>query len=198
LQRGAAKVVTTASKVLDPNRALREARAAFDLTPTAQNQMRLASALLDAGQAEAAADNYADCLNGPFGSDLEIRLGAARACFACGRLDQALTHLKFIRQNDEKFNPEPVSLLLARSYVVQGQRDAAKSELESAVARFGSFESKAEYAIWAATFGETELATRLQLELQSVMKHWSRHTREMNLPTVRRLDEVFKLAKKSA
>jgi hypothetical protein len=30
------------------------------------------------------------------------------------------------------------------------------------------------------------------------MKHWSRHTREMNLPTVRRLDEVFKLAKKSA
>ena len=42
LQHGARKVVASAAKALDPTRELREARAAFDYTPTAQNQMRLA------------------------------------------------------------------------------------------------------------------------------------------------------------
>lgn len=36
-------------KSLDPGRDVREARSAFDLTPTAHNQMRLAAALLEAG-----------------------------------------------------------------------------------------------------------------------------------------------------
>lgn len=44
VDRGARKVAAVVSKVLDPTRELREARQAFEYTPTAQNQMRLASA----------------------------------------------------------------------------------------------------------------------------------------------------------
>ena len=40
LERGARKVVAVVGKVLDPTRELRDARAAFDYTPTAQNQRR--------------------------------------------------------------------------------------------------------------------------------------------------------------
>ncbi|MFO1338365.1 MAG: hypothetical protein U1F53_09020 [Burkholderiaceae bacterium] len=79
LERGARQAVAKAAKALDPTRELREARAAFEYTPTAQHQMRLAAALLDAGQAEEAATNYEACLKGPFASDLEIRWGAAQA-----------------------------------------------------------------------------------------------------------------------
>ncbi|MEO8808101.1 MAG: STAS domain-containing protein [Burkholderiaceae bacterium] len=58
LDHGACRVVAAAARSLDPTRELREARAAFDCTPTAQNQMRLASPLLDAGSADEAATNY--------------------------------------------------------------------------------------------------------------------------------------------
>ena len=79
LQHGARKAVSAAAKTLDPGRSLREARQAYDFTPTAQNQMRLAAALLGAGNAEEAAITYEACLNGPFSGDLEIRYGAAQA-----------------------------------------------------------------------------------------------------------------------
>ena len=47
LDHGTRKVVAAAAKTLDPTRELRAAHAAFEYTPTAQNQMRLASALLE-------------------------------------------------------------------------------------------------------------------------------------------------------
>ena len=55
LERGARRAVAAAGKVLDPTRELRDARAAYEFTPTAQNEMRLASALLEGGLAEEAA-----------------------------------------------------------------------------------------------------------------------------------------------
>ena len=54
LQRQAGKAVKSAVKALDPTRELREAADAYAYAPTAQNQMRLAAAQLDAGQTEAA------------------------------------------------------------------------------------------------------------------------------------------------
>jgi hypothetical protein len=48
LERGAMKAVSAAVHAIDPTREVREARADFDDAPTAQNQMRLAAALLEA------------------------------------------------------------------------------------------------------------------------------------------------------
>jgi hypothetical protein len=187
LDHGARKVVAAAAKTLDPTRELREARAAFDYTPTAQNQMRLAGALLDSGQAVDAAQNYDACLKGPFASDLEIRLGAARASFACERFNETITHLEFIRRTNPDFRADQVSLLLARALGGAGRTIEARAEFEAAVARFGSFESRAEYAIWAATAGDTTTTARLRTELDSAMARWNRHTRELNKPLLRRL-----------
>lgn len=191
LERGARKVVAAAAKTLNPTRELKEAHAAFDYTPTAQNQMRLASALLEAGQALEAAQNYDACLKGPFASDLEIRLGASRAYFACERYAEAITHLEFIRKTDSAFRAEQVSLMLAQALAGAGRSADARAEFESAVDRFGSFESRAEYAIWAAAAGDVATSARLQVELQRSMDRWNRHTRELNKPLLRRLNASF-------
>ena len=55
LSHGARKTMSAAARTLDPGRELREARQAYEYTPTAQNQMRLAAALLEAGDAAEAA-----------------------------------------------------------------------------------------------------------------------------------------------
>ena len=195
LQHGARKVVASAAKALDPTRELRDARAAFDYTPTAQNQMRLAAALLDAGQVEEATASYEACLSGQFANDLDIRLGAARANFAAGKFARAAEHLEFIRNADPDFRAEQVSLLLARSLSEAGQRMEAKAEFEFAAKQFGGFDTKAEYLIWALAANDRELAARLQIEVQRAMERWNRHTKELNRSMLRRLDAAYELAR---
>lgn len=194
LERGARKAVAAAVKVLDPERELREARAAFDYTPTAQNQMRLALALLEAGQAQEAAAHYEACLKGPFASDAEIRFGAARAWVECGRYAQAIAHLQGIRQNDPGFRPEPLALLLARALGSEGRTPEARAEFEAAAQRFGSFDARAEYAIWAVGIGDTATAQRLKAEIEHATQRWSRHHRELNAAMVRRLEQAWATA----
>src|SRR5664279_3909970 len=115
LEHGARKVVAAAARSLDPTRELREAKATFEYTPTAQNQMRLALAQLEAGAAEEAAANYEACLKGPFASDREIRFCAARAFVESGRYDSAIGHLEELRKGDAHFRAEQIGILMARA-----------------------------------------------------------------------------------
>lgn len=196
LERGARSAVAIAAKSLDPTRELREARAAFDYTPTAQNQMRLARALLDNGAAEEAASHYEACLKGPFAEDAEIKLCAAQAFMHSGRAAQAVGHLEAIKTRDANFRAEQVSLLLARSLALAGRQADAKQEFEYALRRFGSFEAHAEFAIWAYSVGDNTVSVAMQNEVDTIMSHWSRHSRELNQPTVQRLKAAAELARK--
>jgi hypothetical protein len=198
LQRGAMKAVSAAMNVLDPQREVREARAAFDETPTAQNQMRLASALLAVGDAKAAAAEYESCLSGPFASDPEIRYGAARAFVECQRFGDALRYLEPLRQERPDFRPEPVALLIARSLAGLSRTAEARREFEAAVARFGTYEAKAEYAIWAYAIGDRDTAGRLQAELEKIAARWNTLTRELNEQSEQRLRAARDLAARQA
>ena len=191
LEHGARKAVASAAKAIDPTRELRAARDAFDFTPTAQNQMRLAAALLEAGETQEAAAMYEACLQGAFAGDLEIRLGAARALLANGDADKAVAHLDYVRRTDRNYRPEQTCVLLAQAYAASGRNAEARAEFEAAVERFGSFEARAEFAIWAAGAGEFQLAHKLQNELQATMDRWNKHTHTMNLPLIRRLESAF-------
>ena len=197
LDHGARKAVAVAARVLDPERELREARDAFDQTPTAQNQMRLAAALLDRGMADEAAQNYEACLKSPFATDGEIRLGAARAFLECGRAAEAATHLEAIRRDDPNFRPELVALLLGRAYAGLGRQDDARGELEGAAQRYGSFDARAEFAIWAYGVGDAALAARLQAEIDDIVRRWNGATRELNSTTLRRLQTAQSQARKT-
>ena len=187
LQHGGRKAIAAVGRVLDPTRELREAREAFSFTPTAQNQMRLAAALLEAGDAKEAAANYEACLKGPFASDPEIKFAASRAFFDSGQFERAIGHLQQVRAADPHFRTEQLSLLLARALAASGQQAQAGAEFASAAKRHGSFEAQAEYALWAIATGDKALADQLLADLDDTMKRWSGHTRELQMPLVRRL-----------
>lgn len=198
LERGAMKAVSAAVRAIDPTREVREAKAAFEDSPTAQNQMRLAAALLEVGEAQAAAQQYESCLKGPFASDAEIRFGAARAFVECQRYTDALRYLEALRVERPDFRAEAVSLLLGRSLAGLSRHDEARREFESAVSKFGTFESKAEYAIWAYAIGDTSTSERLHSELEKIASRWNPLTRELNAPVVRRLTAAKAFASKTA
>ncbi|MBP7967863.1 MAG: hypothetical protein KAZ24_00210 [Brachymonas sp.] len=191
IRRGVSKVASAALQTLDPGKALREARKAYTLTPTAQNRMQLAQCLLDDDQPGEAAGHYEACLKGPFANDPEIRLGAASARLANGQAAMALELLLFIREQHPQFRPEAVTMALAKAHAAMGQREQARQLFDEAAQRFGSFEAHAEYAIWAADSGQAELAQQQYAELQAIMQHWqsNRHAKALNRALLRRLEQ---------
>lgn len=190
------RVMTAAAKALDPKREIRDAKAAFEDMPTAQNQVRLAEVQLELGMSDAAAENYKACLKGPFLSSLEIRFGAARAFVECKRYQEALEHLEAIQDIDQAFRREAISLLFARAYAGMGRNEEARAKFESILASYGTFESRAEYAIWALTNGDTATAARLQVEIDRITKRWSPQARELNAAAMHRLNDALELSGK--
>lgn len=198
LERGAMKAVSAAARALDPGKDVRAARADFEATPTAQNQMRLAAALLETGAAEEAAQHYARALKGPFASDPDIRYGAARALVECQRFAEALAHIDMLRRERPEYRPDAVSLLLARAWAGTGKAAEAREVFERSIDRFGTFEAHAEYAIWALATGDAALAARLQTQIDKITSRWNAMNRELNDPVMRRLKAAQQLATRAA
>ena len=191
LDRGIRRATLAAKNALDPGRELREAEQAFDLTPTAQNQLRFAQALLNAGFSAHAQQEFEACLKGPFSEDPDIRFGAARAMLQNGRGAHAADLLGAVQRQNPAYRAEQVSLLLARAHAAAGRNEDARREFVSAISRFGSFEARAEYALWALQIHDVETALGLQTEIGNATKHWNSHTRSLNKAMMGRLDDAF-------
>ncbi len=188
LQHGARKAGAAIQKSLDPGRELRDAQDAFDLTPTAHNQMRLAAALLDAGKIAQAVELYDACLRGPFAGDAEIGVGAARAKLANKEPQAAIGVLVALRARQPNFRSEQIGLLLASAYEAAGRQEEAGAEYEAMTQRFGSIEARAGLALWAIAQGQRALAERELKELDHARKHMNKFTRGLHQHLFKRLD----------
>ncbi len=179
IDRSVKQVSNIAISLLDPTRELRDARQAFDLTPTVQNRMRLAAALDGAGEYNEAVQQFDECLNGPFANDPEVCFGAAKAKFHNKQPHLAIELLHDIRNKHSSFRPEELSILLAQSYADSKDNANAKIEFEHANATFGSAETRARYALWAANSGDIQTAKSLRATLEKDWQHWNKHTRSL-------------------
>jgi len=188
LDHSAAKAGRALQASLDPGREVRDAQRAFELTPTAHNQMRLANALLETGQAAKAAEQYDACLQGPFARDAELRLGAARARLAGGNAGGAIALLEALAAEQPGFRPEQVGILLGQAYAAAGRQDEAGSQFAAAAQRSGSLEARAELAIWALANGKPQVAGPELEEIERTRKHMPSHSRRLNGELFRRVD----------
>ena len=188
LDHSAAKAGRAQQASLDPGREVRDAQRAFELTPTAHNQMRLANALLETGQAAKAAEQYDACLQGPFARDAELRLGAARARLAGGNAGGAIALLEALAAEQPGFRPEQVGILLGQAYAAAGRQDEAGSQFAAAAQRFGSLDARAELAIWALANGKPQVAGPELEEIERTRKHMPSHSRRLNGELFRRVD----------
>jgi hypothetical protein len=167
--RGARAATRAISQLVDPNRAVREARTDFDRSPTVAHRMRLGAALLDAGNAAEALAHYQAAVSGPFASDPALLQGLARAQFASGNASAAQDTLEklFAANPLARQQPEP-ALLYARALASICASDAAPRCL---------------YADWLAARSDEadrRRARELYAEIVHDARHWPRHAREHN------------------
>lgn len=188
IDSGVRKAGAIIARTLDPGRELREAREAFDLTPTAHNQMRLAGALFEAGQVAQACEQYDACLRGPFARDAEIGMGAARARMANGQPQAAIGLLQDVAANHPAFRPEQVGLLLAKALDGAGRTADAGNQFGAMAQRFNTIESHGEYYLWAVEHGDRGTAAGALKELAHLRKHAAPYTLGLHQDLLRRVD----------
>jgi len=198
LDRNVGHAARTFAKSLDPGRELRDARHAFDLSPTVQNRLRLGKALLASGSPAEAIVQFDACLQGPFANDPEIRFNGALARLDSRQAAPALELLVGLGKTHPDFRAEAVSLLTARALSDLGRNDEARREFESALSRFDSIEVRARYAIWAAQAGDLATAQRMRDELSKSEKYWDRHTRSFHQELFRRVDAALDAGRRAA
>lgn len=188
IERQARHAGRALQRSIDPNRDVREAQEAFDLTPTAHNRMRLAGALLEAGQAAQAAAQYEACLQGPFAGDADVIHGAARAHAANGRPEAAISLLAPLQSRQPAYRAEEVGLVLGRAYAALGRQEEAGKQFTAAAHRFGSIEARVELALWALANGGAAVAEQELKEIAHARRHMSKQTLGTHRDLFRRLD----------
>jgi hypothetical protein len=181
--RGARTATRAISQLVDPNRAVREARTDFDRAPTVAHRMRLGAALLDAGNAAEALEHYQAAVSGPFSTDPALLQGLARAQFASGNASatQATLEKLFAANPLARQQSEP-ALLYARALATIGA-PGARAAFEMALTSASDAAPRCLYADWLAARpdeADRQRARELYAEIVHDARHWPRHAREHN------------------
>ena len=195
LERGMNKGFKSAKKALintiDPGKNLREATAAFDLTPTAQNQMALANAHLENGNVDAAVKHFDACLSGPFSNDPFVLLGAAQAKLLQNQAQDTLDLIAKLKNINKDYQAEKVALLAAQAYAALDRHPEAMNTFAQAHQQFGSFEVQARYALWALSQNNLAVAEQLKADIERTAQYWNAHTRDLNKALLSELKRSF-------
>ncbi|MBN3803941.1 hypothetical protein GXB81_12880 [Paraburkholderia sp. Ac-20336] len=181
--RGARVATQAITQFVDPNRALREARAAFDRAPTVQHRMRLGEALLAAGEAREALEHFQAAANGPFANDPVLLLGLARSQFALRDYTAAdATLANLFSGNPQARNQGEPALLYARTLAALGA-PGTRAAFEQALTCASDVAPRCLFADWLATQADAadrQRAESLYAEIVQDARHWPRHAREHN------------------
>jgi hypothetical protein len=186
----ARKAYRAMEKVLDPDRELRDATREYEISPSVQNRMRLATAELNKGNAAAARHHYRACLNGPLADDPDLLAGLARAEVETGEGDAALRSLDALARARPDFHPDTVALLRARACALSRPQAETLAAFEAAAQLGSGLEAKARFIEWLVSVGQLDAARRIQADIEQSNKHWPAHARDLNAPW-------FKLARQA-
>lgn len=181
--RGARAASRAIKQIVDPHRAVREAREAFDRAPTVDHRMRLGAALLDVGNAAEALEHYQAAANGPFASDPALLEGLARAQLAVSRHAEAQATLeRLFAANPQARDQSEPSLLYARALAALGA-PGTRDAFERALTNASDVAPRCLFADWLSKQSDPadrERAKSLYSEIVHDARHWPRHARDHN------------------
>lgn len=161
----ARRVKSAVRDTLDPGRAYREAKAAYDDVPTVANIARLAQAAAGMGEHAEAERLYAEAAQGMHAEDASLLTGRAEALVELGRNDEALRLLLQVGDLGEKYRTARAGLLMARAYHGLGRLREAEDAFAWALERAVGLEASARYAAFLAEQGRKAEAAEIMADL---------------------------------
>mgnify|MGYP003336229221 CR=1 FL=1 len=162
----ARRMAKAASETLDPGRAYREAKAAYDDAPTVQNMMKLAEASGAHGRWAEAEGLYAQASQGLYADDPALLFGRARALLELDRPADALAELQKLEKDREGRISPQAELALARALHGVGRNEEAERAFKSAAQRVPGLEAMARYTAFLAEQGRQAEARETLAEIE--------------------------------
>lgn len=183
-------VARRVTRALDPQRELRLAQDAFETAETADNRVRLAEALIDAGRAPDAVPVLQAALRGIHADDPSIQVRLARALLESGRAGEARALLDDVIARNPTFRSQDGHLVYARAVAAEGDRTKAKSEFDTLIGYGSGFEPHMHYAETLHAWGEVEAAEAVRTAALARAKRQPAYVRRMNKPWLTRLQRL--------
>jgi hypothetical protein len=146
------------SRALDPDREVREARAALDDLDTAENRKRLADALVATNSFAEARELYESTLTGAHADDPALMMGLARALFGLEDYAAVRHTLDRLRAAWPNFQSAEGHMLYARAHEEMGELDQALDEYEALTGYFRGEEARLRYGLLLLRMGRDEEA----------------------------------------
>lgn len=134
------------AKTLNPDGELKRRAEELATTETVDNKSKLADECLNKGMFDEAIALYLSALSSQYANDPKLLFGLARAYFYNANHADAKQILDRIVSNAPKYHRQEVDLLLARSYVVLGNRDEAERLFSQLKATSVGLEAKFRFA----------------------------------------------------
>jgi hypothetical protein len=160
-------------QAMDPTRELRDAQAAFDLTPTIGNRIRLAGASADMGDWTNAERLYKDSLQGQFEDDPAALPGWARTLVELNRPKEAMETINRLRVLGREGPTE--ALIFAQAAEALGENDDAQDAYAFAAPRIATLEAQARYVRFLRINGQDVAAARELQEFDARLARVPRH-----------------------
>ena len=171
----ARKVGRAARETLDPMRIYRDAKTAYDDTPTVHNQMRLAAAAAELGRNDEAETLYRQAMQGVHEDDPALLLGRAKALVELGRPAEALSFLERLGAQGKEGETPQAQLALARTYEGLGRIDEAARAYDWTAARLPGLEGVARQAAFLARTGRRGQAQEALAEIDRRLSRANPH-----------------------
>jgi len=165
----------TVIEKLDPERELRAAQQALDITDTMANRLRVADALTALGRHSEALPLY----QRGAGPRPDFRTGEklARSLFLNDKPEEALSVVDALPKVTGQSDRDRAALLRARILEDLGRNDEALEHYAEVVDRVPGDEARCRYAALLMKIGRKDEARRVLEDVEHRMKYLDRHTR---------------------
>lgn len=168
--RRARQVKAAAVRVLDPERAVRNAREKVETSDTVANRAALGDALAELGRWSEAATHYEIADGRAPAPDRSLKLRLARAYFEAGRDARARTLIEALPASASASDTDRARLLLARVLEQQGETDRALALYADVGARLPGAEAQCRQAALLIRLERKSAAVPVLAEVERRMK----------------------------
>jgi hypothetical protein len=165
-------------RMLDPDRALRQASAEVEISGNVDARRRLAEELFGRGQYDSAIEVYGGGLKGIFEHDPTLLLGLARAQFAKQDFAAARATLERLTGHNPDFKSADAELLYARTLDALGALEEAERVYAASAAGYPGAEARVRYGLLLKKRGKLPEAQRVLKDLLDGAKLGPAHYRK--------------------
>ncbi|QXW25811.1 hypothetical protein KXJ74_16425 [Acinetobacter johnsonii] len=181
--------------VLQPNRAINQAKTQYENIPSVENAVRYAEYLIQSGKASEAIDILKQKHTSLVENDPAFLEQWATAYLQDQQAQQALAITDKIKSIDPNYKIEQIALIRALASHQLNLQESARQNFIIAT-KSQDIEKLSEYALWAIQTNQGELAQQIRADLQKKWTIGTAYSRQLHKPIFKQIDKALKDMKK--